>query len=114
TLLAVTAFGVPLKGSVWALATGTLLYVGAATAMGLLVSTFMRSQIAALFGTAIFTLLPASQFSGLLDPVSSLEGAGAFIGRIYPTTHHLVISRGTFAKALGFGDLYGSFAPLAL
>jgi ribosome-dependent ATPase len=114
TLLAITIFGVPLKGSVLALATGTLLYVGAATALGLLFSTFMRSQIAAVFGTAILTILPASQFSGLLDPVSSLEGVGALIGQIYPTTHYLIISRGAFSKALGFADLQASFVPLLL
>jgi len=114
TLLAITVFGVPLKGSVIALAAGTLLYVGAATALGLLFSTFMRSQIAAVFGTAILTIVPASQFSGLLDPVSSLEGAGALIGQIYPTTHYLIISRGAFSKALGFADLQASFIPLLL
>ena len=113
-LLAVTALGVPLRGSFPALAAGTLLYLAAATALGLLVSTFVRSQIAALFGTAILTMLPAVQFSGLLDPVSSLEGAGAWIGRVYPTTHYLVISRGAFAKALGFPELAGSFVPLVI
>ena len=52
TLLAVAVFGVPLKGSLPTLAAGALLYVIAATAIGLLISTFMRSQIAAMFGTA--------------------------------------------------------------
>jgi ribosome-dependent ATPase len=113
-VLAVTLFGVPMKGSVLTLTGGALLYVVCATAMGLLISTFMRSQIAAIFGTAVLTILPAVQFSGMLDPVSSLEGAGAFIGRIYPTTHFLLISRGTFSKALKFGDLSASFVPLLI
>jgi ribosome-dependent ATPase len=114
TALAVTIFGVPLKGSFAAEATGALLYVSCATAMGLFISTFMRSQIAAIFGTTVLTTLPAKMFSGMIDPVSSLEGAGAFIGRIYPTTHFLTISRGTFSKALGFADLYHSFLPLLI
>jgi ribosome-dependent ATPase len=114
TALAVTVFGVPLKGNFAALATGALLYVGCATAMGLLISTFTRSQVAAIFGTAVLTILPAVQFSGMIDPVSSLEGAGAWIGRVYPTTHFLTISRGTFSKALGFADLYYSFLPLLI
>ena len=114
TALAVTVFGVPLKGSFLALASGALLYVSAATALGLLISTFMRSQIAALFGTAVLTLLPAANFSGLLDPVSSLEGPGRFIGAIYPTTHFLTIARGTFSKALGFADLGSAFLALIL
>ncbi|MBC7103332.1 MAG: ribosome-associated ATPase/putative transporter RbbA [Parvibaculum sp.] len=114
TLLAVTVFGVPLKGSFLTLTAGALLYVGAATAVGLLISTFMRSQIAALFGTAVLTILPAASFSGMIDPVSSLQGVGRLIGEIYPTTHFLTIARGTFSKALNFSDLYASFIPLAL
>jgi ribosome-dependent ATPase len=91
-----------------------MLYVGAATAIGLLISTFTRSQIAALFGTAVLTMLPAANFSGMIDPVSSLEGAGRLIGEIFPTTHFLTIARGTFSKTLSFSDLRASFIPLAL
>jgi ribosome-dependent ATPase len=114
TALAVTVFGVPLTGSVAALAVGALLYVGCATAMGLLISTFMRSQIAAIFGTAVLTILPATQFSGMTDPVSSLQGVSALAGHVYPTTHFMTISRGAFSKELGFADLYRSFIPLLI
>jgi len=114
TLMAVTLFNVPLKGSFPALAAGAVLYVISATAMGLLMSSFMKSQVAAIFGTAIVTMIPAQLYSGIIDPVSSLEGAGAFIGRIYPTAHFLTISRGTFSKALHFADLQASFVPLLI
>ena len=113
-LAAVFIFGVPFTGSLAAYALAALLYVTAATGMGLLISSFMNSQIAAIFGTAILTLLPASQYSGMTDPVSSLQGAGALIGQIYPATHFITISRATFSKALGFGDLTESFLPLFL
>jgi ribosome-dependent ATPase len=112
--LAVTVFGVPMTGSFLTLAAAALLYVVSATAMGLLISSFMHSQIAAVFGTAVLTILPATQFSGLIDPVSSLEGLGALIGRLYPTTHFLTISRGTFSKALGFVDLQPALLSLVL
>jgi len=114
TLMAVTLFRVPFTGSFAALASGALLYVSAATALGLLLSTFMRSQIAALFATAVLTLLPAAEYSGMLDPVSSLEGSAKVIGQIYPTTHFLTIARGTFSKALGFPDLWNAFLPLVI
>jgi ribosome-dependent ATPase len=114
TLLAVTVFGVPLTGSFLTLAAGAVLYTFSTSALGLLMSSFLRSQIAAIFGTAIATMIPATQFSGMIDPVSSLEGAGAFIGNIYPTTHFLTISRGVFSKALGFGDLQSSFVALLI
>lgn len=114
TLLAVTVFAVPLKGSYLAITAGAVLYVISATALGLLVSSFMRSQVAAIFGTAVLTILPAVSFSGFVDPVSSLQGMGRLIGEVYPTTHFLTITRGTFSKALGFSDLSGSFIPLLL
>lgn len=113
-LLAITVFHVPLKGSPMTLLLGGVLYVICATALGLLMSTFTRSQIAAVFGTAIATLLPAVQFSGLIYPVSSLEGGGALIGQLYPTSHFLVISRGVFSKALSLSDLYSYFMALLL
>lgn len=114
TLLAVTAFGVPVKGSFAALATGALLFVMFSSGFGLLASTFTRSQIAAMFVAIIGTMIPAVQFAGMLNPVSSLEGFGALIGHVYPASHFLTISRGTFSKALGFTGLRASFWPLLL
>ncbi|CAN5660477.1 ribosome-associated ATPase/putative transporter RbbA [soil metagenome] len=114
TGLAVTVFGVPLKGSLFALTLGALLFVMSSTAIGLICSTFLRSQIAAIFGTAIVTIIPAVQFSGMLTPVASLEGSGRFIGEVYPATHILTISRGIFCKALGITDLLGAFLALAI
>jgi len=112
TALAIWGFGVPLTGSFATLAAAALVYVTAATGFGLLVSTFVKSQIAALFGTALLTMLPAVTFSGLINPVTSLEGSGRVIGEMFPTTHFITIARGTFSKALGFDDLQASFIPL--
>lgn len=113
-IMAVFGFGVALKGSLLALTLGALLYVAATTGLGLLMSTFTRSQVAAIFGTAIATTLPAIQFSGLTSPVSSLEGGAAVISQMYPTTYFLVVVRGTFAKALDFADVHDPLAALAV
>ena len=112
--LAVVAFKVPLKGSFATLMLGGVLYVTVTTGIGLLMSAFTRSQIGAVAGTAILTLQPTVQFSGLTDPVSSLEGIGALIGQVWPATYFLVISRGTFIKGLDFWDLYGYLIALAV
>jgi ribosome-dependent ATPase len=113
-LLAWLVFRVPITGNILAMTLGAFLYTLSATAIGLLFSIFMRSQIAALFSTAIGTILPAVQFSGLINPVSSLEGAGAFIGNIFPTTQFVTICRGVFSKGLGFGDLAQPLLALAV
>lgn len=114
TLLAVTLFDVPMKGSFLTLVFAAFIYCVIATGIGLLASTFTTSQTAVMFMTMIGTTLPAIQFSGLLNTVSSLEGAGRFIGTIYPTTHMLIITRGVFNKALGFMDLTGALAAMAV
>ncbi|MDC7827401.1 ribosome-associated ATPase/putative transporter RbbA [Pseudomonas sp. BLCC-B13] len=111
-LFVVFVFGVPIKGSILALCLGALLYVTCATGLGLLISSILNSQIAAIFGTSIVTLLPAIQFSGLTYPVAAMEGFGAFIGRIYPTSHFFTICSGVFSKALGLVELYPRFIPM--
>jgi ribosome-dependent ATPase len=113
-MMALFVFEVPLKGSFQTLAVGALLYAMTTTGYGMLISSFARTQIAALFGTAILTVIPATQFSGMLTPVSSLVGAGAIIGQLFPMTYFLKISVGTFTKGLGFQDLTTSLSALAV
>lgn len=107
-------FHVPIKGSLLALSFGAFLYVIATTGFGLLISTFTSTQIAALFGTAILTILPTVSFSGLTTPVGALEGGSYWIGQCFPASYFLIISRGTFTKALGFADLLPQFMALAI
>ncbi|KVX16254.1 multidrug ABC transporter ATP-binding protein [Burkholderia ubonensis] len=111
-VLADLAFGVRIKGSFATLLLAVLIFNVVATGVGLLASTFTRSQIAAIFMTIIGTLIPVVQFSGLLTPLSSLEGAGKWIGTLYPATYMLAISRGVYNKALGLGDLWPQFWPM--
>ncbi|MER2538741.1 MAG: ribosome-associated ATPase/putative transporter RbbA [Azonexus sp.] len=106
-------FHVPIKGSLLALSFGAFLYIIATTGIGLLISTFTSTQIAALFGTAILTILPTVSFSGLTSPVAALEGISYWIGQFFPASYFLIICRGTFTKALGFADLLPQFLALA-
>jgi ribosome-dependent ATPase len=99
--MAVVVFGIPIKGSFLMLTLCTLLYVTVTTGIGLVISTFVSSQVAAVFVTAIITLLPTVQFSGLLQPVSTLAGRAKFIGTIWPTTYYMHASKGVFTKGLG-------------
>ncbi|WP_219094982.1 ribosome-associated ATPase/putative transporter RbbA [Pseudomonas sp. UMAB-40] len=99
-------FGVPFKGSALTLAFGGLLYVLATTSMGLLISAFTRTQIAAILGTMIITSLPTIQFSGLIVPRSSLDGAAAVMGMLFPAGYFLDIAVGTFTKALDIRQLW--------
>jgi ribosome-dependent ATPase len=112
--MALFVFQVPLKGSFLTLLLGVLIYVTTTTAYGMLISAFTRTQIAALFGTSILTVLPATQFSGIMVPVSSLSGMAQIMGRAFPMTYFVPVSVGTFTKGLGFHDLAPSLAELAV
>ncbi|CAN0627281.1 ribosome-associated ATPase [Burkholderia multivorans] len=115
--LTVTVLGVPLKGSFVALSIGALLFVFAATGLGLLVSTFVRSQVAAIFGTAILCLIPSVNFSGLLYPVSTLTGSSYWAGLGFPSSWFQLVSLGSFTKGLGaahFGTMYAALSGFAL
>ena len=114
TATVVFLFGVPLKGSGTALAFGALLYVSAATGYGLFISTFTKSQVAAVFAGAILSMLPTMQFSGMLQPVSTLSGGARLMGDIWPTTYYMHMSVGAFTKGLGFADMRMDIAVLAL
>jgi len=107
-------FAVPFTGSFSALALGTAAYVFATTGFGLFVSSFVKSQVAAIFATAILAIIPAVNFSGLLVPVSSLTGGARMVGLGFPSAWYQPVTVGTFAKGLGFETLWPNIAVLAL
>jgi ribosome-dependent ATPase len=98
--LALVVFSVPIKGSFLVLALCTLLYVVVTTGVGMVTSTFTKTQVAAVFITAILTIQPTIQFAGLLQPVSTLEGSARVIGNIWPTTYYMHSSLGAYTKGL--------------
>ena len=113
-LMAIFIFDVPLTGSFWALSLAMCFYLIVATGAGIVVSSITKSQTAAIFLAMIITMIPATQFSGLINPVSSMEGASRLIGEMSPATHMFTISRGAFNKALDFADLYSFMQPLQI
>jgi ribosome-dependent ATPase len=114
TVMALAIFAVPIKGSFWMLALCTLLYVTATTGIGMVTSTFTKSQVAAVFVTAILTIVPTIQFSGLLQPVSTLTGNAGFVGRIWPASYYMHSSLGAFTKGLGPRLLLGDIVYMAV
>jgi ribosome-dependent ATPase len=113
TILALVVFRVPMKGSFLTLMVCTVLYVAATTGIGMMISTFTSSQVAAVFVTAILTIVPTIQFSGLLQPVSTLEGSAGFIGSLWPASYYMHSSVGAFTKGLPIRLMAGDLVFLA-
>ena len=111
-VLAGFLFGVPVKGSMAALAFGAALYIFATTALGILISVFVRTQSAAIVVTAIVSTVPAINFSGYLYPAAALEGAGRLIGMGFPSLWFQSIALGTITKARDFAAFYPEYLVL--
>jgi ribosome-dependent ATPase len=111
-LMALILFRVPLTGGLGALTLGAVLFVFASTGLGLLMSTFMRTQIAAVFGTAIISTIPTILFSGMLVPVSALTGPARVLGYGFPSAWFNHVSVGSFTKGLTLGDLWLDYLVL--
>jgi ribosome-dependent ATPase len=112
-LVALVVFDVPVKGSFAALALGTLFYVAATTGFGQFISTFMKTQVAAVFATALLSIIPAVNFSGLIVPISSLSGSARLIGLSLPPAWYQPVTAGTFTKGLPFSELWLNLLVLA-
>jgi ribosome-dependent ATPase len=69
--------------------------------------------VAAVFVTAILTIVPTIQFSGLLQPVSTLTGSALVVGSIWPASYYMHSSLGTYTKGLAPGLMLGDILFLA-
>ena len=113
-LMAVYIFGVPIKGPFLTLLIGSFAYVVATTGFGQLISSFVTTQVAAVFATAILSIVPAVNFSGMYAPVSSLSGGARILGLSFPSAWYEPVTVGVFAKALGMADLWRDIAAIAV
>jgi ribosome-dependent ATPase len=113
-LMAIFVFDVPLKGPFVVLLIGTIVYVISTTGFGQLISSFTRTQVAAVFATAILSIVPAVNFSGLFAPVSSLSGTAKILGLTFPSAWYQPITVGVFAKALGLSALWFNIVAIVI
>jgi len=113
-LIAVFIFHVPIKGPFLTLLIGTIIYVVSTTGFGQLISSFTKTQVAAVFATAILSIVPAVNFSGLFAPVSSLSGTAKILGLSFPSAWYQPVTVGVFAKALGMPDLWRNILGIAI
>ncbi len=111
---AIIIFGVPVKGSAWAMFFGALLAICASTSFGLLVSAFVKSQVAAIFATALLMMVPTLNFSGMMYPVATLSTGTYIFTHFFQGVWFQLISLGGFTKGLGFMDFLNNYGALLI
>ncbi len=98
--LAVAFFHVPFKGSVVLFLVGSTLYVVTTASIGLLVSSFVRTQLAGIVVTAILTVVPALLYSGMLVPIAGMNSDTRLMAELLPAMYYNRIVVAAFLKNL--------------
>lgn len=106
--LGVMLFDIPVVGSFLPVYTVCLIFILANLTLGLMISTLVRDQLAAM-QMSFFILLPSILLSGFMFPFVAMPKAAQHIAEILPLTHFLRVIRGVMLRGeslLGFaGDL---------
>ncbi len=106
-------FDVPLTGSVLLLYAVTLVFVVASLALGLFVSTLVRTQQQAM-QVSFFFVLPNILLSGFMFPRQAMPLAFQWLGALLPLTHFLKVLRGILLKGVGVPELWREMALLVV
>jgi ABC-2 type transport system permease protein len=112
-IIAVVAFGLPIRGSVALVGLALGLFIVSNLMLGITISTIARNQMQAV-QMAIFTLLPSILLSGFLFPFKGMPVWAQWIGQVIPVTHTLRIVRGVLLKGDGLSDIVPELWPIAL
>jgi ABC-2 type transport system permease protein len=110
-VLMTAVFRVPIHGSVPLLFALSIVYLFALLSLGLLVSSWSKTQMEAIQRTQMF-LLPSIMLSGYIFPLSSLPSPLRIVAQLLPATHFIRISRGIIIRGAAFWDLWPSVLAL--
>jgi ABC-2 type transport system permease protein len=97
-------FDVPVNGSLGHLYLAALLFIAATLTLGLVISTFARTQFQA-FQLAFFTMLPSILLSGFMFPFDGMPKAAQWIAQVLPLTHFNDVVRGIVLRGAPITDL---------
>ena len=101
TLVGLFVFGVPFRGSVADLVMTSGLFLLANLGIGLLISTLVRSQMAALIVAGLIFVMPPVNEAGIFHPLYAMPPDAQMQAMVWPATHYVAIARGIFLKGAG-------------
>jgi ABC-2 type transport system permease protein len=105
---------VPFAGSPALLVSASLIYVLTTVAIGLLVSTITKTQVAAMLVALIVSLMPSFLFSGFLFPVFTMPFSVQLYSMLIPASYFMEISRGVVLKDADLTTILPNLVVLVL
>jgi ABC-2 type transport system permease protein len=106
-------FNVPLRGSFVDLYLAASVFIAANLALGLFVSTIVKTQFQAIQAT-IFLIMPSILITGFVFPFDGMPRVIQYIGEILPNTHFIRMTRGIMLRDASLGDLASELLTLAV
>lgn len=106
-------FKVPILGSILDLYLAASVFIAANLALGLFVSTVVKTQFQAIQIT-IFFLMPSILLSGFVFPFDGMPRAVQYIGEALPTTHFIRLTRGIMLRDAPLGDMSQELLALGI
>ena len=106
-------FDVPVRGSVVDLYLGSLLFIAASLSLGLMLSTFVKTQFQAM-QLAFMAFLPQLLLSGFMFPFDGMPPLAQHIGRLLPLTHFIAIVRGVVLRGAVLEELLPNVRALGI
>jgi ABC-2 type transport system permease protein len=101
-ILCIGVFQPRFVGSYFVLTAGAVLFVTVCVGLGLLISVWCKTQVAAMLLTFIGLMTPSMLFSGMMTPIASMDPSAQLISRLIPASYFMGMARGVFLKGLGF------------
>jgi len=97
-------FDVPFRGRLTDLVLLSSLFLLANLGVGLLLASFLRTQMATLIVGALVFMMPLTQ-SGLVTPLYAMSPDAQMQAMMWPATHYIIIARALFLKGVGAQSL---------
>lgn len=114
TLIGVYGLGVPLRGSIGALALGAALFILSSLGMGLAMSAIAPSEDTANIGAMMIAFLPSFLLSGFVFPLEQMPLVVQWISYVFPARYMVSLSRGVFLKGADLAQVWPEVSALAL
>ncbi len=109
-----TLFGVPMRGNLGELLVGTLFFLTSTLGVGLLISSVVETQQAAMAASLLTAVLPSFVLSGFIFPIRSMPRPIQLVTYLIPARYYLVILRGIFIKGVGLLEVWGELLCLVV
>ncbi len=99
-VLAKYLLGVPMTGGIGGIIVLSLIYLALSLSLGLLVSTLVKTQVAALLFSAMVMMIPILMLSGLIFPIENLPKFFQILSNVIPARWYTDASRKLMVQAV--------------